>query len=221
MIYSDPTGHFAFLLPLIVPVIVGAIEIGGAIAAAQINEKINEPTVVQQPKVEQKPVVSQQPVAQQKPTVSQQPVAQQKPTVSQQPKVEQKVTVSQQPVINSGPTVQEASPSRILRANMIKAGKVVPSYPNAAHHIVAYNDPRAARAQAILAQFGIGLNSAANGVFLPTVQGTGNAAYHPSLHTNLYFQTVENELSNATNPSQAVQILADIESRLLNGTFPK
>ena len=119
LIYSDPTGHFAFLIPLIIPalevIVGGGAAVGGGIYVgkklddAGINI-FNKPTVSQQPKVNQGPAVIQQPpVVQQKPVVNQQPVIQQKPIVNQQPVIQQKPIVNQQPVVNPSPTVITSS----------------------------------------------------------------------------------------------------------------
>ena len=110
--------------------------------------------------------------------------------------------------------------SKLLRKNMVSAGIVEPSYPNAAHHIVAERSSKAVVAQALLTSFGIDINGADNGVFLPTSIGVSNSEYHPSLHTDVYYQNVENDLLKATNRAEAIQTLQDIRTKLLNGTYP-
>ena len=57
--------------------------------------------------------------------------------------------------------------SQILRENLKNAGIEPPPYPNAAHHIVAVNSEKSRASVAILHEYGIDLNSPANGVFLP------------------------------------------------------
>jgi A nuclease family of the HNH/ENDO VII superfamily with conserved AHH len=84
---------------------------------------------------------------------------------------------------------------------------------SAAHHIVAGSAPGAAAARAILQRLGIGINDAANGVFL---QG----AEHAGIHTTEYYNTVNQALAGATTKAQAEQILQSIASGLQNGTFP-
>ncbi|WP_028399080.1 AHH domain-containing protein [Ectobacillus panaciterrae] len=61
--------------------------------------------------------------------------------------------------------------STILRDELKAAGIAPPPYPNDAHHIVPAGDTResAQLAQRLLKSFGIEINSAANGVFLPPV----------------------------------------------------
>lgn len=71
----------------------------------------------------------------------------------------------------------------------------------------------------ILEKFGIGINHHANGVFLPTVKGVSDAAYHPSLHTKDYYEKVEMLLGKAERPEDVFSILEFIGKELLNGTF--
>lgn len=107
----------------------------------------------------------------------------------------------------------------MLRQNLIDAGVEVPDYPNAAHHIVAGNSAKAEEARAILRKFGIDINDAVNGVFLPTVKDTVDSAYHPSLHTDQYYRTVTEMLSEAQSKDDVIDILSDIAEQLKNGTF--
>ncbi|MEC2520606.1 AHH domain-containing protein, partial [Bacillus cereus] len=57
--------------------------------------------------------------------------------------------------------------SQKLRAELKDAGVDTPPYPNAAHHIVPWNDIRAVEAQELLQEIGISYDAAVNGVFLP------------------------------------------------------
>jgi phage-related protein len=114
--------------------------------------------------------------------------------------------------------ISEAN-STVLRKNLEKAGTVVPDYTNAAHHIVAGGAGKADEAQKILAKFDIDINDASNGVFLPTVEDASEALYHPSLHTNEYYETVNTMLRRAENKDDALEILDDIAEQLLDGTF--
>jgi len=113
--------------------------------------------------------------------------------------------------------------SQILRRNLEeqyrKAGKKLPEYPNAAHHIVAGNDSRALVSREILAQFGIDINDANNGVFLPTVDGVSNATNHRIIHTDAYHQEVFRQLSYATTKQEAINILNRISRQIQNNTF--
>lgn len=67
--------------------------------------------------------------------------------------------------------ISEKASSVILRKNMISAGMEVPEYRNAAHHIVAGTAQKAQQARAVLEKFGVGINDAINGVFLPIERG--------------------------------------------------
>ncbi len=109
--------------------------------------------------------------------------------------------------------------SKVLRQNLIEAGVEVPDYPNAAHHIVAGNAPKAAEARAILQKYGVDINDAANGTFLPTVKDVAEGAYHPSLHTDSYYRKVTELLSSAKSQDDVLDILDDIAEQLQNGTF--
>lgn len=114
----------------------------------------------------------------------------------------------------------ERPSSAQLRQNLIESGVDEPPYPNAAHHIVAGSASEAAQTRIILENFDIGINDAANGVFLPTQQGVTSAAYHPSLHTNTYYSAVQQTLSVADSKETAIELLQNIASELLAGEFP-
>ena len=115
--------------------------------------------------------------------------------------------------------------SQILRQNLEeqyrKAGKKVPEYPNAAHHIVAGNDtrPSAVASREILEYFGIDINDANNGVFLPTVDGVSNATNHRKIHTDAYHAEVNARLSNARTRQEAISILNSIVREIQNNNF--
>jgi hypothetical protein len=82
-----------------------------------------------------------------------------------------------------------------------------------AHHIVAKDAEAAKPAQAILERFGIDIDDAVNGVFLPKAQ-------HQPLHENAYYDAVNKALATARTRSEAEQILRDIARKLQEGTFP-
>ena len=109
--------------------------------------------------------------------------------------------------------------SKKLRDNMIKDGVEVPDYPNAAHHIIAGSSQKAEEARKILEKYGIDINDAENGVFLPTEEGSSESAYHPKLHTNEYYSKVNEMLSQATSKEDVLDILDDIREQLLDGIF--
>lgn len=91
---------------------------------------------------------------------------------------------------------------------------------SAAHHIVAGNAPAALRAREVLRRFGIGINDAANGVFLPASRAIPNAAgaaVHSTVHTNSYYMTVNQTLATATTRAEAEMALEAIRRALLSG----
>ncbi|WP_425580435.1 AHH domain-containing protein [Streptosporangium amethystogenes] len=49
-----------------------------------------------------------------------------------------------------------------------------PGTPHSPHHIVAGNSPKTAPARTVLDKFGIGVNDAENGVWLPRSSGSPN-----------------------------------------------
>jgi hypothetical protein len=112
--------------------------------------------------------------------------------------------------------------SRALGANLEAAGFVRPA-DAAAHHMVAGLHKPAAEARAILSRFGIDINDAANGVFLPrnkNVLTPPPGALHSSLHSNAYYYEVERLLGRATTRQKAIETLGLIRQRLLEGRFP-
>ena len=54
--------------------------------------------------------------------------------------------------------------------NLNNSGIITPEFRNAAHHIVAGTARLAQDARDVLYKFGVGINDAVNGVFLPTVR---------------------------------------------------
>lgn len=64
-------------------------------------------------------------------------------------------------------------------------------------------------------------HSAANGVFLPSRPGsTVPGAYHPSLHSDDYYNAINRDLGRINNRDRAVDILNRIRESLLDGTYP-
>ncbi len=109
--------------------------------------------------------------------------------------------------------------SRILGLNLEKSGVVRPAE-SAAHHIVAEGAPEAAPAREVLGRYGIDINDAANGVFLPGYQTSANpagAAVHGGLHTEPYYRTVNRRLGGATTREEVLDALDAIRNELLSG----
>ncbi|MGG0821640.1 hypothetical protein ABE099_02085, partial [Paenibacillus turicensis] len=108
LIYTDPSGHWAFVIPAIeaaMPYVIGAVTVlTGIKVGVDINNKgVNgfdtyqsKPTIIQQPRVKAKTqVITTPPITKKKVTVSQQPKVKQGPIVSQQPIIKQKPVVVQ------------------------------------------------------------------------------------------------------------------------------
>jgi RHS repeat-associated protein len=86
-----------------------------------------------------------------------------------------------------------------------------------AHHIVAA-DKRAGPAQDVLRKFGIGINEAPNGVFLPGKGSAAPGAYHPSLHTDAYYDMVNDRLKDLTTREEVIAELQAIAKELAQAT---
>ncbi len=97
---------------------------------------------------------------------------------------------------------------------------------HAAHHIVAHSAPRADLARQLLDSFRIDINSAENGVYLPRgsdpvkYANPNGMAVHSKLHTNEYYDAVNDALLQAANREDAVQILDEIRKSLQQGGYP-
>jgi hypothetical protein len=91
-----------------------------------------------------------------------------------------------------------------------------------AHHLVAVGHPRAAGARRILERYGVDRNSAVNGVALPGRRSgrVPGEPYHPSIHTNRYYDAIEARLAGAQSRREVTQVLGTIRRDLLAGTFP-
>ena len=115
--------------------------------------------------------------------------------------------------------LSETANSKVLRDNMTAIGKLAPDYKHAAHHIVAGRAEGAFEARSILWKYGISVNDAVNGVFLPTVKSASDATYHPGLHTVEYYSQVNKMLNSAKSKEDVIGILNDIATQLITGTF--
>jgi uncharacterized protein RhaS with RHS repeats len=117
--------------------------------------------------------------------------------------------------------------AKILRSNMIAAGKIIPNFKNAAHHIIMSNsnDIRMKWLKRKMNRLGIDINDADNGVFLPASIMVKNSSKsispaHPTLHTEKYKQSVFNRLKGTTNKSDFEKELIKINKEIKNGLFP-
>ena len=107
---------------------------------------------------------------------------------------------------------------KVLGSNVEKAiGQELPAN-SAAHHIVAWDDPRAEISRQILNEFDIDIDSAYNAAILP--QGSKSQAdilqmaYHRSLHSKKYYENLENKLLGCSSREQVLEVLSDIRTAL-------
>lgn len=124
--------------------------------------------------------------------------------------------------------------AKILRNNLLAAGQACPAAKPAghavAHHIVASGDDDAADSRDILFGWGVGINDAANGVFLPRYKISSIPAHpaapkHSQLHTRIYHHQVFIRLDaaatvNATDKGVGQSALREIRESILQGSFP-
>ena len=112
--------------------------------------------------------------------------------------------------------------SRALGAALEDAG-FIREVGDAAHHIVASGAKAATEARAILQKFEVGINDAANGVFLPATKAlaeAGDAVAHAVVHTKEYYNSVTTALRRATSKQDVIDALSQIRRNLLNGGKP-
>ena len=122
----------------------------------------------------------------------------------------------------SGTAAVVESPSSVkLAKNLISEGISRPAQ-TAAHHIVAGTAKMAEPARAILAKFGVSINAAENGVFLPANKNSVNelgSTIHSTLHTNTYYETINSMLGSCTSKQEVIETLDAIKNMLLSGEF--
>jgi YD repeat-containing protein len=102
-----------------------------------------------------------------------------------------------------------------LRKNLCAAGVNAPEGCHHAHHIVAVGHPRAATSRTILANAGMDVNDACNGMFVPCDQ-------HGRLHTHAYYDKVD-ALLRLTIPGDRISVcsqLTVIRANIASGNFP-
>jgi hypothetical protein len=123
---------------------------------------------------------------------------------------------------------KRARHSTVLARNLQAAGIGRPKEV-AAHHIVAHGDSRAFPSQELLFGWGIAINDADNGVYLPRSRRSvaadmPHAVKHAELHTGLYHLEVHTRLVDIDPDPAHVQAgreaLRGIKAQLLDGTFP-
>ncbi|CAM4120908.1 hypothetical protein BAMA_17910 [Bacillus manliponensis] len=113
--------------------------------------------------------------------------------------------------------------SKVLREELKDAGIEPPPYPNAAHHIVPWNDGRAVEVQELLKEIGIDPDSAANGVFLPYQVNdyVTTEVLHVGNHSKEYIREVTERLNSVIEmggtQADIAEVLHQIRQELLEG----
>ncbi|MEU9704817.1 AHH domain-containing protein [Streptomyces sp. NPDC047981] len=88
---------------------------------------------------------------------------------------------------------------------------------------MAGNSPKAAPARVQLDRFGIGVNDAENGVWLPRSSSSPNPhglSVHSTIHTNEYYAYVNDLMSGARNRSEALDVIDHVRRQLQGGGWP-
>lgn len=119
--------------------------------------------------------------------------------------------------------------NEVLSKNMLEAGQHRPKNV-AAHHIVAWKHPRAAKSRIRLAAYAIDIDHECNGVFLPRYQThcphayLPNAEAHSKTHTDDYFFNVEflleATIAERLGRNAVMATLRDVAKELKEGDFP-
>ncbi len=115
-----------------------------------------------------------------------------------------------------------APSSKRLAASMEAAGVKRPPGTDA-HHIVAANAELAKDARLVLRRFGVDIDDAANGVFLPSnanIVSPAPGSLHSTVHTNSYYNYVNRALMSARSRADVMAILDRLRQMLLAGTLP-
>lgn len=113
-----------------------------------------------------------------------------------------------------------------LRKNMEARG-LTPRAGEDAHHIVAFEAKAAAPAREVLHRFGIGINSAENGVFLTgsragSVKDMFALSHRGSgIHSKSTMKAINTRLAAAKTRGEAIEALSSIRAGLLRGQLPR
>lgn len=112
---------------------------------------------------------------------------------------------------------------RTLSRNIVAATSQPRPANTCAHHIVALHDPEATLSRGLLFRWGIGINDADNGVFLPRtgrgIPGYPSAAHHTPHHDPDYHLVVYDQLREETEAVGGRKSLRSIKGQLLSGAL--
>jgi RHS repeat-associated protein len=106
------------------------------------------------------------------------------------------------------------SDSVTLARNMAQESGIAREAGQHAHHIVAAKAALAQPARDVLASVGMDINSAFNGIFLDPSQ-------HARIHTNIYYEAVNDALRGATTYASVATRLTAIRVGIETGVFPR
>lgn len=133
------------------------------------------------------------------------------------------------PVVKAGAAAaaafrQSRASSRVLERNLLAQGMKKGAGFHT-HHMVAGADARALKARQILDKFGIDINSAENGIFLPGSDAMkngykGKLPLHPRIHTKEYHEWVYEQLKRAKSGDEARELLKTIREGIESGKEP-
>jgi A nuclease family of the HNH/ENDO VII superfamily with conserved AHH len=158
------------------------------------------------------------------PNLVDKPGSQTPPSLAQQPAgpIVEVYPMGPPPTIDD--LIIEKRNSEILGDNLRAANDYPPASGYEAHHIVPSGAGGSLmdEVRARLVSFGIDLNNALNGVWLPGSDAPSDAteAYHERLNNREYNDAVVEAFNNVSNAQQAIDALARIKTQLQNGTFP-
>lgn len=113
------------------------------------------------------------------------------------------------------PRVVNGSSRRLLKA--LLEAKKEPLAGEVPHHVVSHSDWRAEEARKILQKFGVGVDTAENGVFLPqntTVPNPKGKAVHSTVHTNAYYEAVYEAIKDSASKQDLINRLQELAWRL-------
>lgn len=142
-------------------------------------------------------------------------------------------------IINDFYNKKPSRDSQILSRNLIKylkeKGIPIPDFPKAAHHIVGIHAKAAKATRDLLKKYGIGdkeLNSAMNGVFLPTDPlfnpkgstlhiGSHKGSYHNKVYEYLseHIANIEAIEGRKATTTEVYALIDDLRNQLLDGTL--
>lgn len=112
---------------------------------------------------------------------------------------------------------------RTLSRNIVKATAQARLADVCAHHIVALHDPEALLSRNLIFGWGIGINDADNGVFLPRsstgLPGHPDAPRHHPHHRVAYHLAVSDQLQYAENTQEGRATLQFLKTKILSGSL--